>query len=38
MGYVSFREGTLKNDAWKTTFLLGLGNFSGENSLLNFGR
>ena len=28
----------LKNGGWNTTFLLGFRSFSGENSLLNFGR
>ncbi len=33
-----FNSFPLKNDGWKATFLLGFGNFSGVNSLLNFGR
>ena len=32
-----FNSSPLKNGGWKTTFLLRFGNFSGENSLLNFG-
>ena len=32
-----FNSSPLKNAGWKTTSLLGFGNFSGVNSLLNFG-